>query len=189
VRLSTFTEVHRCFCEDELYLNYDDFINEFVGRVVISKGKIKTALKEAEKDWQILEGKDGITIDDSHPVIELSRKKKDKRIVGVITKRNQNNDLPCRLVINSLGETGIWVVNTAGNIENGDLITTSDEIGFGQLQALDNKEPDDIIRNYTIGKCMIDCNFELDNPNYKCEVIDESRDLRKAFLPIFIYSG
>lgn len=184
VKLNSLTEVHRCFCEDPLYLNYDDFINEFVGRVVVSKGRIKTALKEAEKDWEILEGKDGITIDDSHPVIELSRKKKDKAVVGVITKRNQNNDLSGRLVINSLGETGIWIINTGGNIENGDLITTSDEIGYAERQDDDN-----IMRNYTIGKCMIDCDFELDNPNYKCEVIDAERDLRRAFLPIFIYSG
>lgn len=183
LRLSTFTEVHRCFCEDELYTNYDDFINEFVGRIVVSKGKIKTALKEPGKDWQILEGKEGITIDDSHPIIELSRKKKDKSVAGIITKRNQNADMPNRLVINSLGETACWVVNTGGNIENGDLITTSDELGYGEKQDCD------FIKNYTIGKCMIDCSFELDNPNYKCEVIDAQRDLRRAFLPIFIYTG
>ena len=183
VRLSTFTEVHRCFCEDELYTNYDDFINEFVGRVVVSKGKIKTALKEADKQWEIFEDKDGITIDDSHPVIELSRKKKDKAVVGVITKRNQNNDLPNRLVINSLGETAIWVVNSGGCIETGDLITTSDELGYAEKQDCD------FIKNYTIGKCMISCDFELDNPNYKCEIIDAERDLRRAYLPIFIYSG
>lgn len=183
VRLSTFTEVHRCFCEDDLYSNYDDFINEFIGRVVISKGKIKTALKEAGKDWQILEGNEGITIDDSHAVVELSRKSKDKRVLGVITKRNQNNDLPGRLVINSLGETAIWIVNTGGNIENGDLITTSDELGYGQKQDCD------FIKNYTIGKSIIDCSFELNNPNYKCEVLDYERNLRRAFLPIFIYSG
>ena len=183
VRLSTFTEVHRCFIEDETYTNYDDFINEFVGRVVVSKGKIKTALKEVDKQWEIFEGKDGITIDDSHPVVELSRKKKDKAVVGVITKRNQNNDLPDRLVINSLGETAIWVVNSGGCIETGDLITTSNELGYAEKQDCD------FIKNYTIGKCLINCNFELDNPNYKCEVIDTERDLRRAFLPIFIYSG
>lgn len=183
VKLNSFSEVHRCFCEDELYIDYDQFINEFIGRIVVSKGKIKTALKEVDKDWEILEGKDGITIDDSHAVVELSRKKKDKAVVGIITKRNQNNDLSGRLVINSLGETGIWIVNTGGDIENGDLITTSNEIGYGEKQDCD------FIKNYTIGKCMIDCSFELDSPNYKCEVIDESRDLRRAFLPIFIYSG
>jgi len=187
LRLSTFTEVHRCFCSDDLYLNYDDFINEYIGRVVISKGKIKTALKEAGKDWQILEGKDGITIDDSHPEIELSRKKMDKRVVGVITKRENNKDMENRLVINSLGETAIWVVNTNGNIENGDLLQTSDLLGYAELQILNNGERDDIIRNYTIGKVMIDCSFDLNDPNYKCE--DLGNDLRRAFLPIFIYSG
>ena len=181
VRLSTFTEVHRCFIFDELYTNYDDFINEFVGRVVVSTGQVKTALKDADEPWRILEGKDAITIDDSHPIVELSRKKKDKRVVGVITKRNQNNDLPNRLVINSLGETAIYVVNTNGNIENGDLLTTSNELGYAE------KQDDDIIRNYTIGKCMISCDFDLDSPNYKCE--DLGNGLLRAYLPIFIYSG
>jgi len=36
---------------------------------------------------------------------------------------------------------------------------------------------------------MIDCNFDLNSNDYKCELIDEARDLRRAFLPIFIYSG
>ena len=183
LRLSTFTEVHRCFCEDEIYTNYDDFINEFVGRIVVSKGTIKTALKKEGEDWKIFEGKDGVTIDDSHPVIELSRKKKDKKVIGVITKRNQNDDIPNRLVINSLGEGAVWVINTNGNFEAGDFIQTSDEIGYGERQD------DDVNHNYSLGKVMIDCNFELDNPNYKCEVIDEVRDLRRAFIPCFYYSG
>ena len=182
VRLSTFTEIHRCFCEDELYDNYDDFINEYVGRIVVSKGKIKTALKEAGEDWRILEGKDGITIDDSHPVVELSRKKKDKAVVGVITKR-ETRDYPNRLVINSLGEGACWLVNTNGNFEAGDFIQTSDELGYGERQD------DDINHNYTLGKVMIDCSFELDNPNYKCEIINEEKDLRRAFIPCFYYSG
>lgn len=190
LRLSTFTEVHRCFCEDELYTNYNDFINEFVGRIVISKGKIKTALKQPDEPWKILEGKNGITIDDSHPTVELSRKANDKRVIGVITKRENSKDMENRLVINSLGETAVWVVNSSSNIiRNGDLITSSDEIGYGQLQLDSNGMPDEIIRNFTLGKSMIDCNFELDSSEYKCEIIDESSNLRRAFLPIFVYSG
>ena len=92
------------------------------------------------------------------------------------------------MVINSLGETAIWVVNTNGNIETGDLITTSDEIGYGEKQDCD------FIKNYTIGKCMIDCSFDLNSNEYKCEVLRETggclgNGLRRAFLPIFIYSG
>jgi len=189
VKLNSFTEVHRCFCEDPFYTNYNDFINEFLGRIVISKGKIKTVLKQPDEPWKILEGKDGITIDDSHPMVELSRKINDKRVIGVITKRENSQDMENRLVINSLGETAVWIVNSSGNIQNGDLITTSNEIGYGQLQLDSNGMPDEIIKNYTIGKCMIDCNFELDSNEYKCEIIDETRNLRRAFLPIFVYSG
>ena len=146
-------------------------------------------MKEPEKEWEILEGKNGITIDDSHPMVELSRKKNDKRVIGVITKRENNKDMENRLVINSLGETAVWVINSNGNIQNGDLITTSDEIGYGQLQLDSNGEIDEIIRNFTLGKSMISCDFQLDSNEYKCEIIDETRNLRRAFLPIFVYSG
>jgi len=28
----------------------------------------------------------------------------------------------------------------------------------------------------------MDCDFELDSPNYKCEIIDSERDIRRAYL-------
>jgi hypothetical protein len=48
--------------------------------------------------------------------------------------------------INSLGEGQVNVCGENGNIEVGDLITTSSMPGKGMKQA------DDIIRNYTVGK-------------------------------------
>ena len=182
VRLNSFTEIHRVFVEDELFINYDDFINEFVGRVVVSTGKIKQARKEADKEWLLLEGKEAIMIDDAQCVVQLSRKKKDKSVYGVITKR-ENKDFPNRICVNGLGEGGIWVVNTTQNLENGDYLQTSDELGYAEKQC------DDILHNYTIAKVVMDCTFELDNPNYKCEVIDAERNLRRAFLACVYYCG
>ena len=67
----------------------------------------------------ILYDKEGITIEDALPIIQLSRTKKDKRVFGVLgmpTRQNSRNE---RLIVNSVGEGAIWVCNSNGNIENG----------------------------------------------------------------------
>ena len=64
-----------------------------------------------------------------------------------------------------------------GNIENGDLITTSPIPGIGMKQA------DDLIHNYTVAKIVMDCNFQLDSKKYTCkEVMHEGKLYRMAFL-------
>ena len=57
-------------------------------------------------------------------MIELSRTKKDKRVFGVLGDKRRKNNREERLIINSVGEGGIWVCN--GNIENGDYTTSSE---------------------------------------------------------------
>lgn len=176
--LNTFTGFHRCFIEDEKFdiNDWENFRKEYMGRVVISTGKIKTHIKDSEevKEWTAFTGKDGITIEDALPIIELSRKKKDKRIYGVLGSYNRGNSANDRMIINGCGEGGIWCVNSNGNLENGDLLQTSDHLGYAE------KQDDDLIRNYTIGKVVMDCNFELDSPEYKCEEIEGG--IRRAFL-------
>lgn len=176
--LNTFTGYHRCFIEDEKFdiNDWENFRKEYEGRVVISSGKIKTHLKDGEevKEWTAFSGKDGITIEDALPIIELSRKKKDKRIYGVLGSYNRGNSANDRMIINGCGEGAIWVVNSNGNIENGDLLQTSDHLGYAERQD------DNLIRNYTIGKVVMDCNFELDSPEYRCE--DLGNGIRRAFL-------
>jgi hypothetical protein len=171
IAYGTFTGFHRCYIEDELCNdeNVDIFKNEYIGRVVISTGKIKTDAsrkkegEENEHEWYSLEGKEGITIEDALPIIQLSRIRKDKRVYGVLgdPKRGTNNN--SRIIVNGCGEGAICVANTNGNIENGDYIQTSDLLGYGE------KQDDDLHRNYTIAKAVMDCTFELDNPNYECK--------------------
>jgi hypothetical protein len=176
IKYGSFTEFHRCYLEDELYNgNYQNFVNEYVGRVVVSTGRIKQWKKEQGKEPEVLIDKQAITIDDAQPIIKLSRKKKDKAVYGVITNRIESSDAD-RICINAVGEGAIWVVNTNGNLENGDLLQTSNEVGYAE------KADDDLIRNYTVGKVVMDCDFELDSPYYKCEIIDSERDIRRAFL-------
>jgi len=89
------------------------------------------------------------------------------------------------LIINSVGEGMIWVCDKSGNLENGDMITSSSAGGYGMVQD------DDLFHNYTVGKITQDCDFstperyidlsgniitqaayELDTTNgYKCNFV------------------
>ena len=56
------------------------------------------------------------------------------------------------------------VCDICGNIENGDLITTS------ILEGIGCKQDDDLIHSYTIAKSTIDCNFDTNSNNYNCYI-------------------
>ena len=136
----TFTGFHRSYTDDILYdeENVDIFKNNYMGRVVITTGKIKTDLtrkieptepepvhdikKTTESEWYSLIDKDGITIEDVVPVVALSRKKEYKRVFGLLGSPNRNTNNKNRLIVNSVGEGAICVANTTGNIDNSDYL-------------------------------------------------------------------
>ncbi len=69
----SFTGFHRCFTDDEKF-NKDDmqkFKNVYVGRIVISSGKIATDTSKSDDktEWNIKYDKEGITIEDALPVV------------------------------------------------------------------------------------------------------------------------
>ena len=80
---------------------------------------------------------------------ESSREQRSGRIVGAFYKESGDN----RVYVNSLGEGGVWVVNTNGNLEAGDYITTSNVSGYGM------KQTSEFLANYTVAKITMDCNF------------------------------
>ena len=126
-------------------------------------------------------GKKEFFIEDSHPLIELSRKKKDKRVFGVVGMKNRKNTDKKRLIVNSIGEGGIWVCNSNGNIENGDYITSSDYLGYGE------KQDEIFLCNYTVAKATIDCDFILDSPFYYCLELND--DIKIAFISCTYHCG
>ena len=84
--------------------------------------------------------------------VELSTRSEDKACYGVISEINcdtQNNEV----LVNSCGEGKIWITNLTGNVEAGDLITTSNITGYGQLQ----NSP--VLSNFTVAKLTEDCDF------------------------------
>ena len=189
----TFTGFHRVYTDDELF-NIDEpqqFKDNYEGRIVVSTGKIATDTTdngiENNTEWQILYDKEGIAIEDALPKIELSRNKKDKRVFGVLGDKRRKNNRPERLIVNSVGEGSIWVINSNGNIENGDYITSSNYLGYGERQD------DDILHNYTVAKATMGCDFDLDSLLYNCYEIDDldvnSNKLRVAFIASTYHCG
>jgi hypothetical protein len=183
----TFTGFHRVYTEDEKF-NIEDpkkFKDDYEGRIVISTGKIATDTTDDNEnrentEWRILRDKEGITIEDALPMIELSRKRKDKRVFGVLGDKRRSNNRAERLIVNSVGEGAMWICNSNNNIENGDYIQSSDYLGYGERQD------DDILHNYTCAKSTMSCDFQLDSPLYQCKEIDDldenGNKLRVAFI-------
>ena len=191
----SFTGQHRNVPNNiDLYNN----INNYVGYIVCSTGNYKT-YNYGKKILE--EKKNAITINDALPVIELSNKKQQKTVFGVISDKeeedrilsigafctaysNINDDK--RIYINSIGEGGIWVVNTNGNLENGDYIQSSSVVGLGE------KQDDDILHSYTVAKITCDCDFELNTDNYECiEFVDPTsgNTYKKAFVGCTYHCG
>ena len=183
IMYGSFTGFHRCFSNDtEFKDNPQQFKDNYMGRIVISIGKIATDERKVDDNiWTIKYDKEGITIEDALPIVELSRIKKAKRVFGVYGLLNRSNSRQERLIVNSVGEGGIWVCNSNGNIENGDYIQSSDYLGYGE------KQDDDILHNYTVAKATINCSFELDSIYYNCIEIDNG--VRVAFISCTYHCG
>ena len=79
IMYGSFTGIHRCFTNDELFNNDNPqlFKDNYIDRIVIASGKIATDIKNSEddKEWNIKYDKEGITIEDALPIVQLSRKK------------------------------------------------------------------------------------------------------------------
>ena len=182
--LNSFTGLHRSFTNDELFdeTNPQLFKDTYEGRIVIATGKIATQIGNQNDGYDIKYDKDGIFTEDSHPLIELSRVKKDKRVFGVLGRANRNNSNEKRMIVNGIGEGAIWVCNSNGSIQNGDYITSSDYLGYGE------KQDEIYLCNYTVAKATMSCNFELDSPLYQCVEIDDldinNNKIRIAFIAV-----
>ena len=191
----SFTGQHRCV---PLNIDYYNNVENYIGYIVCATGKYKTYIY----DKDILETKkNAITVNDSLPIVELSNKKKQKSIFGIISNKEEENrvcasgafETPIsnkndekRIYINSIGEGALWIVNTNGNLENGDYIQSSDVIGMGE------KQDDDFLHSYTVAKITCDCDFILNSEDYNCiEFIDSvsGNTYRKAFVGCTYHCG
>ena len=114
------------------------------------------------------------TINESLPYCILANSDNDKKVYGVISKKEDDglqrvygsgfvatmdkaNNNEQRMYINAVGEGGIWVCNKNGAIENGDYVTSSSVVGYGMKQLLN----EGLLTNYTVAKLTQDCEFTL----------------------------
>eukprot|EP00798_Chlamydomonas_sp_ICE-L_P007013 gene7013-biopygen16803 len=119
-----------------------------------------------------------MTINQALPLVSLSKVPKDPRAFGVISLTQDHPAGPSaaisgtellriaeqgdvRVQINSIGEGCIWVCDETGStIHAGDYVTTSSLSGYASLQVLDDGDvPDGTLRNYTVAKLTMDCDF------------------------------
>jgi hypothetical protein len=182
-----FTGQHRSLPSSGSIESYIDKI----GLIVVSDGQ-----------YTNFDGHNGININEALPKVILSNQRNQKSCFGVISDREDENSEgrvyhqgrwaslfeksieDNRLIINSLGEGGIWVTNINGNLENGDYITTCEIPGYGM------KQDDDLLHNYTVAKITCDCNFDLQSPIYICEEFEwEGQAYRRAFVGCTYHCG
>ena len=183
-----FTGQHRNYPVGGNVLDFSDKI----GLIVASVGQYKS----------LTSGSAEISINEALPLVELSTKRNQKSVFGVISdhedpnetsrdyvignwgsvyEKMQNDD---RLIINSLGEGAIWICNINGNLQNGDYITSCEVPGYGM------KQDDDILHNYTAAKITCDCDFFLDSTVYRCEEFQhEGKTYRRAFVGCTYHCG
>ena len=169
--MMNFTGQHRCVPNN---INYYNNIDNYIGLIVYATGDYKTY--DSHNDI-LHSDNNAITINDSLPIIELTNTKKNKAVFGIISNKEEENrhysagsfctpisnvNDDKRLYINSIGEGAIWIVNTNGNLENGDYIQSSDVIGMGE------KQDDDLLHNYTVAKITCNCNFDINSTKYNC---------------------
>jgi hypothetical protein len=87
------------------------------------------------------------------PLVSLSNVSMDKSWYGVVSDE-KTDSIDYDTLVDIKGDTRVWVTDVGGSLESGDFITTSN-ITPGYTQ----KQSDDIVHNYTIGKITQDCDF------------------------------
>ena len=118
------------------------------------------------------------------PIVALSNVYMDKKWYGVVSeKKTDTNDYDT--LIDTKGDTQIWVTDVGGPLESGDLVTTSNVApGYSQKQG------DGALMNYTVAKVTQDCDFtepaqrpirvpkqELSNVTYYLRVTEQDINL------------
>jgi len=104
-----------------------------------------------------------ISFSSTLPTVQLSLTPDDSRVLGALISESplpedhwyiSESDEGDRFgIVNALGEGRVWVTNVNGDIEAGDYITTSAIAGYGQ------KQDDDLLHSYTLGKAIEDVDW------------------------------
>lgn len=104
-----------------------------------------------------------ISFSSTLPTVQLSDTPNDSKVLGVFISEsplpeehwyiNESIEGDRFGIVNALGEGRVWVIDINGDIEAGDYITTSLVAGYGQ------KQDDDLLHSYTLGKAIESVNW------------------------------
>ena len=84
----------------------------------------------------------------NHPTVHLCNNERDPTCVGVLSDIDNSE-----VLLETHGVGNVWIINTNGNLNAGDYITTSTVSGYGQ------KQNSEFLANYTVAKILEPCNF------------------------------
>jgi hypothetical protein len=104
-----------------------------------------------------------ISFSSTLPTVQLSDTPDDSKVLGVLISESplieehwyidELNERDRFGIVNALGDGRVWVTDINGDIEAGDYITTSLVAGYGQ------KQNDDLLHSYTLGKAIGSVNW------------------------------
>jgi hypothetical protein len=121
-----------------------------------------------------------VNLSSTLPTVKLADRANDKAVFGVLVSETtlpedhwyEAAEGERFASVNALGEGRVWVSNSNGAIEAGDYITTSAIPGYGQ------KQHDDLLHSYTLGKAIETVDWEqvtemveIDGMTYKVYLI------------------
>ena len=179
----TFTGAHHSLPNDNDINHYTASIDR-KGDIADSdyRGKIVVA-SDGYMYKNNIENKDAIMISQAWTKVDLSTTHKDKKAYGVISDYAERESGSDMLVVNAVGEGGIWICDASGSFENGDYITTSKIPGYGC------KQDDDLLHNYTVAKITNDCNFESGSQYITGSVTHDGVEYKTAFIGCTYHCG
>ncbi len=179
----TFTGAHHSLPNDNDINHYTASIDR-KGDITDSdyRGKIVVA-SDGYMYKNNIENKDAIMISQAWTKVDLSTTHKDKKAYGVISDYAERESGSDMLVVNAVGEGGIWICDASGSFENGDYITTSKIPGYGC------KQDDDLLHNYTVAKITNDCNFESGSQYITGSVTHDGVEYKTAFIGCTYHCG
>ena len=195
---SFFTGQHACFVSSVTQEN----VSSYVGLITASddQGYVSVSL-----NGDIVTGSNAIYSTESLPKVALTTTDMQKGVFGVISDQQNlpaavnfstmysaydiqtgfKNALYGRLLINAVGDGALWTTNVNGNVSIGDYLCSSVIPGHARVQ-----DDPTAMYNYTVAKATMNCDFDLNSSNYRCETIDyDGSTFTRAFIGVSYHCG
>ena len=195
---SFFTGQHACYVSSVT----QDNVSSFVGLITSSDDQ---GYVSVTANGEIVSGSNAIYSTESLPRVSLTNADMQKGVFGVISDKQNlpaavnfstlnsaydiqsgfRNALYGRLLVNGVGDGALWTTNVNGNVSIGDYLCSSAVPGHARVQD----DPSGMY-NYTVAKATMNCDFDLNSSNYRCEPIEfNGSTFVRAFIGVTYHCG